>query len=132
EVYTFGSLSILAEPIVERRAPAQPTAAMPEAIVPADALLPEPASGGLRPVGAGRSATLQLTYRVMGSAFHDGTRTTAADLLYAYMFAYRWGVRGEADSHYDPAVAAATTPLRQRLAGVRVTGVDTASKSFRI
>ena len=27
----------------------------------------------------------------MGSAFHDGTRMSTADLLYAYMFAYRWG-----------------------------------------
>jgi hypothetical protein len=73
-----------------------------------------------------------LTYRVLGSAFHDGTRTTAADLLYAYMFAYRWTVRGDVEAQYDPAIAAATAPLRQRLAGVRVAGVDTASKSFRI
>jgi hypothetical protein len=69
---------------------------------------------------------------VLGSAFHDGTQTTAADLLYAYMFAYRWGVRDDVEGHYDPAVAAATAPLRQRLAAVRVAGVDTASKSFRI
>jgi hypothetical protein len=131
-VYTFVSLSILAEPIVERRAPAQPTAAVPEAILPADALLPEPGTGRLQPVGAGRSATLKLTYRVMGSAFHDGTRTSAADLLYAYMFAYRWAVGNEPEPHYDPAVAAATGPLRQRLAGVRVAGIDSASKSFRI
>jgi hypothetical protein len=131
-VYTFVSLSILAEPIVERRTPAQPTARLPEAILPADALLPELGTGRLQPVGPGHSAKLKLTYRVMGSAFHDGTRTTAADLLYAYMFAYRWAVRGEADSHYDPVLAAATAPLRRRLAGVRVAGIDSASKSFRI
>src|SRR5262249_28861734 len=53
-VYTFVSLSILAEPIVERRAPAQPMAA--EIDVPEDALLPEPGSGRLRPVGAGKIA----------------------------------------------------------------------------
>jgi hypothetical protein len=132
-VYTFVSLSILAEPIVERRAPAQPTATVPEAlIIPEDALIPEPGTGRLQPVGAGRYATLKLTYRVLGSAFHDGTRATFADLLYAYMFAYRWAVPGEADSHYDPVIAAATTPLRRRLAGVRIAGVDTTSKSFRI
>lgn len=132
-VYTFVSLSILAEPIVERRVPAQPTATVPEALaVPEDALIPEPGTGRLQPVGAGRFATLKLTYRVLGSAFHDGTRATFADLLYAYMFAYRWAVPGEADSHYDPVVAAATAPLRRRLAGVRVAGVDTASKSFRV
>ena len=95
-VYTFVSLSILAEPIVERRAPAQPSQIGAEIAVPADAVLPEPGSGRLRPVGAGKIARQKLTYRVLGSAFHDGTRTSAADLLYAYMFAYRWGARGEA------------------------------------
>jgi hypothetical protein len=73
-----------------------------------------------------------LTYRVLGSAFHDGTRTTAADLLYAYMFAYRWAARSEVEDRYDPEIATATAPLRQRLKAVRVAGVDTASKSFRI
>ena len=132
-VYTFASLSILAEPIVERRTAAQPTAAAPQSLsIPEDALIPEPGTGLLRPVGPGRSATLKLTYRVLGSAFHDGTRTTAADLLYAYMFAYRWAVRGEPDSHYDALIEAATAPLRQRLVAVEVRGVDTASKSFRV
>jgi hypothetical protein len=132
-IYTFISLSILSEPIVEHRPPAQPTAAAPEVLsIPEDALLPEPGTGRLQPVRPGRSARLKLTYRVLGSAFHDGTRTTAADLLYAYMFAYRWGVRGDAKAQYDPAIAAATAPLRQRLLAVRVAGVDTASKSFRI
>src|SRR5713226_4371592 len=131
--YTVVSLSILAQPIVERRAPARPTAAVPEAMsIPEDALIPEPGTGLLQAVGPGRSAPLKLTYRVLGSAFHDGTRTTAADLLYAYMFAYRWAVPGEANSHYDPAIEAATAPLRQRLAAVRLAGVDTASKSFRV
>jgi hypothetical protein len=136
-VYTFVSLSILSEPIVERRAPAQPTAMVPGAPsgvvdIPVDALIPEPATGRLRPVGAGRSARVKLSYRVLGSAFHDGTRTTEADLLYAYSFAYRWSSRDAAPGQYDPAIAAATAPLRQRLVAVRITGVDTASKSFRI
>jgi hypothetical protein len=131
-VYTFVSLSILSEPIVERRPSAQPTVARAVIAIPEDALLPEPGTGRLKPVGPGRSARLKLTYRVLGSAFHDGTRTTAADLLYAYMFAYRWGARGDVEAHYDPAVAAATVVLRKRLAAVRVAGVDTVSKSFRI
>ena len=50
-VYTFVSLSILAEPIVERRAPAQPAAVAADGRDPADAVLPEPGSGQLRPVG---------------------------------------------------------------------------------
>jgi hypothetical protein len=132
-VYTFVSLSILSEPIVERRAPAQPTAAAPEPVgIPADAVLPEPGSGRLLPVGPGHSARLKLSYRVLGSAFHDGARTTEADLLYAYMFAYRWATQGAAAAPYDPAIAASSAPLRQRLRGVRITEVDTSSKSFRI
>jgi hypothetical protein len=132
-VYTFFSLSILAEPIVERRAPAQPsTVAAASLAIPPEALLPEPVTGRLQPIGPGHSARLKLTYRMLGSAFHDGSRMTAADLLYAYMFAYRWGVRGANDMHYDPAIDAATTALRRRLAAVRLAGVDTVSKSFRV
>jgi hypothetical protein len=38
---------------------------------------------------------------------------TVADLLYPYVFAYRWGVPGRPD--YDPQVDAATARLRERL-----------------
>jgi hypothetical protein len=130
-IYTFISLSILSEPIVERP-PAQPTTAAEVLSIPEDALLPEPGTGRLQPIGPGHFARLKMTYRVLGSAFHDGTRMTAADLLYAYMFAYRWGVHGDVEAQYDASVAAATAPLRKRLAAVRVAGVDTASKSFRV
>ena len=34
--------------------------------------------------------------------------------------------------HYDPVVDAATAPLRQSLAGLRVAGTDAASKTFRV
>jgi hypothetical protein len=130
--YTVVSLSILAQPIVEGT-PARPTAELQEVMsIPEDALIPEPGTGRLQMIGSERSAPLKLTYRVLGSAFHDGTGTTAADLLYAYMFAYRWGVPGAVNAHYDPAIEAATAPLRQRLAAVRLVGVDTASKSFRV
>ncbi len=130
-VYTFVSLSILAEPITERRTPAQPSEVSAEVIVPADAVLPQPGSGRLLPVGPGKTARQKLTYRMLGSAHHDGSRMGAADLLYAYMFAYRWGVRGEYSSHYDPTVDAATSLMRAQLVGVRALGIDTASKSIR-
>jgi hypothetical protein len=131
-VYTFISLSILAEPMVERRAPAAPVAVEAEISVPEDAVVPEPGSGRLATVGAGRMAKQKLTYRVLGSAFHDGTRMSAADLLYAYMFAYRWGgATGADETSSDALVAEATAPMRARLAGVRVVGTDTTSKSFR-
>ena len=128
-VYTFVSLSILAEPIVERRTPAQPSYAAAGVSVPEDAVLPEPGSGRLLPVGFGQLAKQKLTYRVLGSAFHDGTGMTAVDLLYAYMFAYRWSAPDS--STYDPYVDAATELMRSRLLGLKVVGTDTTAKSFR-
>jgi hypothetical protein len=133
--YTLVSLSILAEPIVERRESAQPSAVTASAGVPIppDAMLAEPGTGRLQPVGSNRSAKAKLTYRVLGSAFHDGTRTSPADLLYAYIFAYRWGVRSDpTDAHYDPFVDRTTAFMRRQLAGLRIVESDTASRSFRI
>ncbi len=131
--FTFLSLSLLAEPIVERRAAVDRAAAgSVEIVIPAGAVLPDLGSGRLVAVGPGKFAKEKLTYRVLGSAFHDGTRMTAADILYAYMFAYRWSKSDDTGkAQYDPFVAAATAPLRQRLAGVQVVGLDTTSKSIR-
>lgn len=131
-VYTFVSLSILAEPVVERREPAQPSLAVADIAVPANAVLPEPGTGRLQPVGTGKVAKAKLTYRVLGSAFHDGSKTTIADLVYSTMFAYRWGVRREGDAHYDPFIDAATAQMRRHLVALRVVGTDTGSKSFRV
>jgi len=132
-VYTFIGLSITAEPIVENRTSAQPTEVTSYIAVPANALLPQAQTGRLQPVGAGKTAKLRLTYQTLGSAFQDGTKTSAADMLYAFAFAYRWGVRVDAeDQQYDPFVAAATAFMREHLVALRVTGVDTASKSFRV
>ncbi|HZP68855.1 MAG TPA: hypothetical protein VFB29_02825 [Pseudolabrys sp.] len=130
-IFTFVSLSILAEPIVERREAARPSAtAAADVAIPPDALLPEPGTGRLQAVGADKFARLKLTYRVLGSAFHDGTRTAAADILYAYMFAYRWGTPNS--EHYDPYVDAATTSMRRHLAALRFMGSDAVSRSFRV
>lgn len=132
-VYTFISLSILAEPITERRPSAQPASSAGAVSVPEDAVLPELGTGRLQPVGAGKVARQKLTYRMLGSAFHDGTPMSVADILYAYMFAYRWGAHNPTEAlHYDPNVAAATAPMRQHLVGIKFTGTDTTSKSFRV
>jgi hypothetical protein len=132
--YTFIGLSITAEPIVESRAGVEPAMAAGEVVaVPADAVAPSPVDGRLEPVASGGTARVKLTYKVLGSAFHDTTKTSVADLLYAYTFAYRWGVRGkEMEARYDPFIDAATAPLRQHLVAVRPVGVDAGSKSFRV
>jgi hypothetical protein len=132
--FTFISLSILAEPIVERREPARPSAiATADIAIPSVAVLPEPGTGRLQAVGPNKFAKSKLAYRVLGSAFHDGTKTGTADLLYAYMFAYRWGTQSDGgNSHYDSHVDSATAAMRQQLAGLRVIGSDAVSKSFRV
>jgi hypothetical protein len=125
--FTILSLSIIAEPIVERPGASEPSIAA--VAVPTDAVIPESGTGRLSPVGPGNQTRLKLTYRLLGGAFHDGTKMTAADLLYAYMFAWRWSGPGEI---YDPMVAAATAPLRRALIGLRLAGTDTTAKSFRV
>jgi len=130
-VYTFVGLSITAEPIVVSR-PAQPTAVTAEVAIPTDAVIPNAASGRLQAVPPDRFARLKLSYKALGSTFHDGSKTTPADLIYAFAFAYRWSGRGNDAAGHDPVVDAATASLREHLVGLRVTNVDTASKSFRV
>jgi hypothetical protein len=130
-VYTLISLSILAEPVVERRAPAQPANVTAQIAIPENAVLPQVATGELKPVVPGTIAREKLIYRAMGSAFHDGTRMSMADIVYAYMFAYRWSSESE-ETHFDPLVAVATAGMRAQLLGVRPIGRDTKSKSYRL
>ena len=91
--------------------------------VPPDALLPEAGTGLLRNVAAGTRARARVQYRVLTSAFHDGTRMSVTDLLYPFIFSYRWGTKG-GQRGYDPTVDAATALLRERLAGLKVLRVE--------
>lgn len=99
--------------------------------IPVDAVVPEPGTGLLRTVGPGQRASAQILYRVLASAFHDGTRMTVGDFLYAVSFAYRWDAKRARDpKRSDPGVDAATALLRERLAGLRVLRVDTDTLAF--
>src|SRR2546422_7878522 len=85
--------------------------------VPRDALVPDPATGLLRLPASAASAQQKVTYRVMLSKFHDGTKMTVADIVYPFAFAYRWSAR-------DPEIDRATAVLREWLAPVQgVAGV---------
>lgn len=129
---TVASLSILAEPIVQKAPEAAPATSAAAVAVPADAVLPELGSGRLLPVGPGRMAAAKLTYGAMASPFHDGTAMTAADLLYPFSIAYRWSAQGiQAQADTDPAVADATALLRGSLKGLRFVGADPASRTIR-
>ncbi len=97
--------------------------------IPADAVLPRPGSGALDRVGPGRRAADMVEYRVLASSFHDGTVMAAADVLYPFVFAYRWGApregqAGRGSRTYDPAVDRATALVRRFLAGVKIIRVQ--------
>jgi hypothetical protein len=99
--------------------------------IPEDALEPEPGTGAFHEVGKGKSARAKITYRIRASAFHDNMRMTAADAVYAYSFAFRWGVkRARAGNEYDPSVDARTAVLRKSLVAFKVLRVDTEVKKF--
>jgi hypothetical protein len=55
---------------------------------------------------------------------------TAADALYPYSFAARWGTRRAGAADYDPAVDAATVVSRQALAAVRLVGVESEVRRY--
>ncbi|MBI4636218.1 MAG: hypothetical protein HY727_07690 [Candidatus Rokubacteria bacterium] len=99
--------------------------------IPRAALLPEALTGALKEVGDGKSAGVKLTYRVLGSAFHDGTRTSVADIVYPYAFAFRWGAPREAGApEHDPYLERATSLVRESLAAFRVLRVETDTLRF--
>src|SRR5262249_38995156 len=79
--------------------------------------------GALKPIGRGATAGARVLYRVRASLFHDGSKMTAADLLYPYAFAPRWSGR-------DPEIERATALLRERLIAVKVVRTDTEGKDF--
>jgi hypothetical protein len=96
--------------------------------IPRDALVPEPGSGLLREVGEGHTARAKVTYQVLTSIFHDGTRPSVADALYPYAFAAAWAA-GSGAGH-DAHVAHATALARDALAGVKVLRVETKTLRF--
>src|SRR5207245_11268815 len=94
-----------------------------EVEVPRDSLVPDPATGALRPAASALTAQQKVTYRLMLSKFHDGTKMTVADAVYPFAFAYRWSAR---DSDIDRA----TSVLREWMAAVRVVKLDPVSDDF--
>ena len=90
--------------------------------VPADALLPEPGSCALEPVGAWTFASAKVLYEVLASPFRDGTEMTTADLVYPYLFACRWG--GPGGEAQEPRLQAASADVRARLVGLKAVRVE--------
>lgn len=91
--------------------------------VPADAIRPQAGSGTLRRVGERTFASARVTYHVLASPFEDGTEMATADLLYPYVFAFRWGA-SENGRPREPRLKAAFTALGERLVGIKAVRVD--------
>jgi hypothetical protein len=90
--------------------------------VAADAVIPEPGSCALAPVGAWAFASAKVLYEVLASPFQDGTEMTTADLVYPYLFACRWG--GPGGKAHEPRLQAASADLRARLVGLKAVRVE--------
>jgi len=99
--------------------------------IPRDAVRPQPGTGVLQAVGAGRTAQRHFRYFVTLSAFHHDVSTGVADIVYPYIFAFRWGAAGpEESAAYDPSVARSTALVRQWLAGFKAVRVEEQVKNY--
>jgi hypothetical protein len=96
--------------------------------VPGDAVLPQPGTGVLEPVAAWTVASAKVLYEVLASPFQDGTEMAMADLIYPFVFAYRWGGPGPDGKVREPRLQAASADLRDRLAGLRALRVESTVK----
>ena len=92
---------------------------------------PSRAGHGVPPRGRqGADRAARVTYRVRRSAFHDNTRMTAADAVYPYVFAARWGAR--APGGRDTTRRSTRPPRRraQALVGFKVVRVDSEVRKY--
>lgn len=92
--------------------------------VPADAVRPRPGSGMLERVGDRGFASAKVTYEVLPSPFEDGTEQVVADLLYPFVFTYRWGAKQNLGKTYEPRLETVFSAIRERLVGLKVVRVD--------
>ena len=123
--------------VVSNRVSAAVTAPAAGVAVPIDSLAPEPGTGVLKKVGAGKRAAVRIEYRVRASAFHDGTKMSVADALYPLALASRWsavrdgrGGAAAARGDHDAALAAWSARLRDRLVAVRPVKVETLVREY--
>ena len=87
--------------------------------VPADAIVPQPGSGALAPVGNRAFGSAKVVYQVLASPFEDGTEMTMADLLYPFSLIYRWGAGPGGDDAHEPRLKAVLTALQEQLVGIQ-------------
>ncbi|HME29903.1 MAG TPA: hypothetical protein VKE53_08595 [Pseudolabrys sp.] len=93
--------------------------------VPSDAFRLQPGTGALQPVEARTFATAKVVYDVLTSPFADGSDMDVADVIYPFVFAYRWGAKANASgTTHEPCLQQTLTAMQERLAGLRIARVD--------
>ena len=93
--------------------------------LPADAVRPEPGTDTLQRVDARTFGSVKVTYEVLASPFEDGTEMEVADLLYPFVFAYRWGAKsGLGGNSHEPRLEPVLAALQERLVGIKVVRVE--------
>jgi hypothetical protein len=94
-------------------------------VIPPDAVRPQPGTGMLEPVGKGTFASAKVVYEVLASPFEDGTEMQAADAIYPFVFAYRWGAKAAAgDDAHEPRLEATLDALQERLVAFKLVRVE--------
>lgn len=116
---------------IPNRVSVNPKPAAVAVAIPKDAVRPEPGTGLLHPVGSGRIAQQKFRYSVRLSAFHHGIHTGVADIVYPYIFAFRWGIQDPgASGALDPSVTRSTALVREWLAGFKVIRVEEQVRNY--
>ena len=92
--------------------------------VPADAVRPRPATGALEPVADRTFASAKVAYEVIASPFEDGTEMEVADLIFPFVFAYRWGSKANGGGAHEPRLESTLAAMQESLAGLKVVRIE--------
>ena len=93
--------------------------------LPVDAMRPVPGKGILQRVDARTFGSAKIVYEVLASPFEDGSDMDVADVIYPYVFAYRWGAKADAgDAAREPRLAPLLAAMQERLVGLKVVRVE--------
>src|SRR5262245_56174836 len=93
--------------------------------VPPDARRPRPGTGTLDPVGASTFASAKVVYEVRTSPFEDGSEMDVADVIYPFMFTYRWGANANSGGdNPEPRLEQTLAAMQEHVAGLKVVRVE--------
>lgn len=97
--------------------------------LPDGAVLPDPATGVLKPVVRPAVASAKTAFQVVGSPYRDGTPMAVADAVYPIAFAFRWAATAD-KAGPDATLARALAAWTERIAGIVLVGVKRDSQNI--